>query len=79
MPKKLKEGACYAGRSQGVVPCNFSLDREAYEFLGMIAPTRRSFGHVISRVLLEERARMQQRIEWRTKMQMEADEFWSKC
>lgn len=71
--------ACYAGRSEGVVPCNFSLDREAYDFLASIVPTRKGFGRIISRLLLEERARMEQRAEMREAMQPEVEWLIERC
>lgn len=79
MPKNLPEGACYAGRAPGVVPCNFSMTREAYDFLCQIAPTRKGFGQVISRLLLEERARMVQRVVLRQAITDECADYWAGC
>lgn len=76
MPRKaLDDGDCYAGRSQDAVPVNFSLDREAYNFLLMMTTSRKRFGMILSRLLLEERARMQQRIAMQEALKRECGVF----
>jgi hypothetical protein len=51
----------YVGRPEGVVPVNFSLDREAYELLRQLSPTRRSYGKFLSRLIYEHQARQDER------------------
>jgi hypothetical protein len=51
----------YKSRPIGVVPINTSLDREAFELLTQMAPTRKSYGRYLSRLLYEERTRQEER------------------
>jgi hypothetical protein len=48
-------------RAAGVVQVNFSLDKEAYELLREEAPTTRTYGMFLSRLLHEHRARREER------------------
>jgi hypothetical protein len=51
----------YRGRPTGVVPVNFSLDREAAKFLLEIAPAPKARGRFVSRLIFEHIARQEER------------------
>jgi len=50
----------YAGRPSYAVPLNISIDREAREYLSAITGDK-NVGRVVSRLILEERARAEER------------------
>jgi len=50
----------YAGRPRTSVPMSLSLDREAVVYVRELAG-QRSLGRIISRLILEERARAEER------------------
>jgi hypothetical protein len=51
----------YSGRPAGVVPVNFTLDREAVELLLKLAPGLKARGRFISRLIFEHAARQEER------------------
>jgi signal transduction histidine kinase len=51
----------YAGRPRTSVPVSISISREAAEYLRRLAG-QRNLGHVITRLVLEERARAEERL-----------------
>jgi hypothetical protein len=61
MGKSEMWAAQYAGRGQGYVPVNLSLDREAAEVLSHVAPGFKSRGRFISRLIFEHVARQEER------------------
>jgi hypothetical protein len=61
MPRMLELADRYSGRADGVVPVNFTIDREAAELLRQLAPSSRVRGRFISRLLYEHVARQEER------------------
>ena len=61
MPKVLVPGQPYAGRAPGVIPVNFTLDKDAYELLQQQAPAKKAYGRFVSRLIYEHFARQQER------------------
>jgi hypothetical protein len=61
MAKTLELSEHYAGRGDGFVPVNFSLEREAAELLLRVAPGIKSRGRFISRLIYEHAAREEER------------------
>ena len=61
MPKTFEIAEHYSGRSDGVVPVNFTLDREAAELLRLVAPGIRTRGRFVSRLIYEFAARQEER------------------
>jgi hypothetical protein len=61
MSKTLELAEHYTGRSDSIVPVNFSLDREAAELLRRVAPGMRTRGRFISRLIFEHAARQEER------------------
>jgi hypothetical protein len=61
MPQTFEIAEHYSGRSAGVVPVNFSLDREAAELLRRVAPGMKTKGRFISRLIFEYAARQEER------------------
>jgi hypothetical protein len=56
-------GECYTGRRPDIRPVNVSLDREASDLLREWAGgTGTTLGRFLSRLVFEERARMQQEV-----------------
>lgn len=51
MPKILRPGERYSGRAPGIVPVNVSMEKTAYELLKALAPTRKSYGHLLSQLV----------------------------
>ena len=49
------------GRARGVTVVALSLDIEAYQCLKEMAPTTKSYGAYLSRLVFEERARREER------------------
>jgi hypothetical protein len=60
--------AKYTGRAEQIVPVNFSLTREAAELLVQMSPTLRGRGAYITRLLLEERARQEERARMKAEL-----------
>jgi hypothetical protein len=58
----------YVGRPEAIVQVNFSLAREAAELLAAMAPTRKARGAYISRLLLEERCRQEERAKLKAEL-----------
>jgi hypothetical protein len=56
----------YAGRGDGFVPVNFSLERGGAELLMRVAPGTKSRGRFISRLIYEHAARQEERRRIRT-------------
>src|SRR5215510_7116628 len=65
----------YAGRPPGIIPVNLNFPRDAYELLDQLAPTKKSKGHFLSRLLYEYQAQQVERLQWREKLasQVSAD------
>ena len=61
MPKACELLEQYSGRPAGVVPVNFTLDREAVELLRRFAPGVRAHGRFLSRLIFEHAARQEER------------------
>jgi hypothetical protein len=61
MPKTFEIAEHYSGRGAGVIPVNFTLDREAAELLRRVAPGIRTRGRFISRLIYEFAARQEER------------------
>lgn len=64
MGKRLEPGQGYAGRPAGVVPVNLSLDKDAVALLRLHAPSPKTHGRFLSRLIFEyaERQRIVQRV-----------------
>jgi hypothetical protein len=58
------EETCYAGRPAGIVPVMLSMEKEAWDFVRAHALGRRSMGRYLSRLVFEERARLEERSKW---------------
>jgi len=58
----------YAGHAPGVVPVNFTIDKDAYELLQQQAPAKKAYGRFISRLIYEHCARQEERQRLRTQM-----------
>ena len=61
MPKVLRPGQFYKDRPEGTTMLTVSLDREARDILTELSPHKKALGHVISRLLHAERARVEER------------------
>jgi hypothetical protein len=61
MPKTLIPQIQYSGRPAGVVPVNFTLDRDAVELLIQLAPGLKARGRFVSRLIFEYAARQEER------------------
>ena len=61
MLTKLHEGARYRGRYPGIIPVNVALDREAALILESLAPHKRARGQLLSRLLHDYQARLEER------------------
>ena len=61
MFKKLHDGEGYNGRYPGIVPMNVAIDREAALILDALAPHKRARGQLLSRLLHDYQARLEER------------------
>ena len=53
--------AHYRGRTDGFVPVNYSMEREAVELLRQLAPSLKAQGRFLCRLVYEEKARRDER------------------
>ncbi len=61
MPKLLKAGETHKNRPEGIRVVALSLDTEAYELLRELAPTSKSYGSYVSRLVHADHARKLER------------------
>jgi hypothetical protein len=54
----------YKNRPDGTVPVQLNLTREAAQILAALSPTRKSYGHLLSRLLVAEATRQIERRRW---------------
>jgi hypothetical protein len=64
MPKPLAPGQSYAHRRTDIIPFQISLDREAFELLHHYAGPGRTISRLLSRLVFEHHARMQEKQRW---------------
>jgi hypothetical protein len=67
----------YTGRPVGIVPVNLNFPRDAYELLDQLAPTKKSKGFFLSRLLYEYQAQQVERLQWRERLIILADKYLS--
>ena len=59
--RQTTDGQAYAGRNPAMMPINLSLEKEAVGILRQHANGRRSYGRLLSRLLYEFEAKMEER------------------